>query len=130
MNILEFTKEGIGWGFLLWLFGYVLGLVFFFFVPEPYLGWLIMPFGITATVWVLSKKTSLEKVSNQMMLALVWTALAIALDYIFIVRMLHPADGYYNTSVFGYYALTFILPFVVGTMRRRHDQSSKTVGRQ
>ena len=29
----------LGWGFALWLFGYVLGMLFFAFVPKEFIGW-------------------------------------------------------------------------------------------
>ena len=45
----------IFWGFVLWLFGYILGFVFFAFVPKEMIGWFVMPLGIVATLFVLLK---------------------------------------------------------------------------
>ncbi len=42
----EFLKDAFGWGFLLWLVGYLLGFAFFIFVPAPLIGWIIMPAGV------------------------------------------------------------------------------------
>lgn len=104
-------KEIFGWGFLLWLFGYILGIVLFMFVPQSYLGWVIMPFGVVFTVWVLLKKIQTK---SYLTMAIVWTVMAVVLDYLFIVKLLNPADGYYKLDVFIYYGLTFLLPLVVG----------------
>jgi len=102
------------WGFILWLIGYVLGFIFFAFVPANLIGWAIMPIGIAVTLWVLLKKIQREKFQCYVGLAVIWTLLAVILDYIFIVKMLHPADGYYKSDVYLYYTLTFILPILVG----------------
>lgn len=104
----------LGWGFLLWLFGYILGIILFMFVPQSLLGWVIMPFGIIFTVWVLLKKV---KPKSYLTLAIVWTIMAVVLDYLFIVKLLNPADGYYKLDVFIYYGLTFLLPLVVGNRK-------------
>ena len=73
------------WGFVLWLFGYVLGFVFFAFVPKEFLGWYIMPFGVAFTLWILFKKIKREKFMCYIGLGLIWTIMAIVLDYIFLV---------------------------------------------
>ena len=51
----QFTKDALGWGFVLWLIGYVLGILFFAFVPSNLIGWVIMPIGIAVTLWILLK---------------------------------------------------------------------------
>ena len=45
----------IFWGFILWLFGYILGFIFFGFVPKEQIGSYVMPLGIIATIFVLLK---------------------------------------------------------------------------
>lgn len=102
------------WGFFLWLIGYVLGFVFFAIVPANLIGWFVMPFGVAVTLWVLLKKIEREKFGCYFGLGLIWTLMAVILDYIFIVKMLKPADGYYKLDVYLYYALTFLLPIGVG----------------
>ena len=103
----------VWWGFLLWLFGYVLGFVFFAIVPKDVIGWCIMPFGIVATLWVLSRKIKRESFKCYIGLGVIWTIMAIALDYIFLVVPLKATD-YYKPDVYLYYALTLALPLVVG----------------
>ncbi|MGE5624192.1 MAG: hypothetical protein ACM3ZT_01435 [Bacillota bacterium] len=54
---------------------------------------------------------------------MVWTALAVALDYLLIVKLLKPTDGYYKPDVYLYYALTFLLPLLAfGWKTRRPDR--------
>lgn len=38
-------KDTLGWGFLLWLIGYALGMILFSIVPHSLIGWIIMPIG-------------------------------------------------------------------------------------
>jgi hypothetical protein len=52
----QLIKDGLVWGFVLWLIGYILGILLFMFVPYQMIGWVIMPIGITITLWVLIKK--------------------------------------------------------------------------
>ena len=106
------------WGFILWLFGYILGFVFFAFVPKETIGWFIMPFGVLATLWVLIKKIKREKFMCYIGLGVIWTIIAVAMDYIFLVKLLG-ATNYYKADVYLYYLLTLALPIAVGFYRFR-----------
>lgn len=114
MNKKQTFLNTLSWGFALWLIGYVLGMILFFIVPKDMIGLIITPIGIAITIWVLFKKIHREKFQCYIGLAAVWTILAIVLDYLFIVKMLKPADGYYKPDVYLYYVLTFLLPLAVG----------------
>ena len=114
MNKKKTFLNTIFWGFILWLIGYILGFVFFSLVPANYIGWLITPIGILITLWVLLKKIKREKFSCYIGLGVVWTIMAIVLDYIFLVKLLNPADGYYKLDVYLYYIITLMLPIIVG----------------
>jgi len=103
----------IFWGFVLWLFGYILGFVFFAFFPKDLLGWVIMPFGIAVTLWVLFKKIARKEFKCYFGLAIFWTLIAIVFDYLFIVKLLN-SYSYYKLDVYVYYLLTFLLPITVG----------------
>ena len=103
----------IFWGFVLWFFGYVLGFVFFALVSKEILGWYIMPFGIAFTLWVLFKKIKREEFGCYVGLGIIWTILAVVLDYVFLFKMLQ-ANDYYKLDVYIYYVLTFALPIAVG----------------
>ncbi|MFH2063338.1 MAG: hypothetical protein ABIJ46_04265 [bacterium] len=113
----SFLKDLLGWGFVLWLVGYILGFVFFALVPLTALGWVIMPFGVAVTLWVLLRKVRRGPFGRYVWIGLTWTVLAAALDYLFIVLLLRPEDNYYKPDVYIYYALTMVLPPLVGWWR-------------
>ena len=45
----QLLKDTLGWGFALWLIGYVLGFILFFILPVSLMGWVIMPIGVIIT---------------------------------------------------------------------------------
>jgi hypothetical protein len=108
----QLIKDSLGWGFVLWLIGYILGFALFFAIPTPLIGWAIMPIGTTITFWVLFKKVRSENFRHYLVVAFVWTVIAVVFDYLFIVKALKPVDGYYKLDVYVYYALTFALPLI------------------
>jgi len=110
----KFYQDAFGWGFILWLIGYVLGILLFPIVPPYMLGWVIMPIGIVITLWVLLKKVKIGHFGRYLSLALVWTLIAVICDYLFLVLIFKPVDGYYKLDVYLYYLLAFIIPLVVG----------------
>lgn len=110
----QFFREAFGWGFLLWLIGYLLGIILFMIVPFSLIGWVIMPIGIIITLWVLFKKVKVNSLKYYFLLGIVWVLIAIICDYIFLVKVFNPVDGYYKLDVYLYYALTITLPLLVG----------------
>lgn len=114
-------RDVIGFGFLLWLFGYLLGFAFFAFVPQALLGWYIMPIGIAATYLVLWKFIRFQTLHHAILLGVLWAIIAIVCDYLFLVKLLNPADGYYKPDVYIYYALTFIIPVTAYFMQRNQN---------
>jgi hypothetical protein len=110
----QYLKDTLGWGVILWLIGYILGIILFPFVSVSVVGWVIMPIGIIITLWVLLRKVKSDSFQYYLILAVVWTLIAVVFDYFFLVRLFKPADGYYKLDVYLYYALTFILPLIVG----------------
>lgn len=119
----QLLRDGLGWGFLLWLVGYVLGIVLFMMVPTSMVGWLITPIGTAMTLWVLFKKIKGSNFHHYLMVAIVWTLIAIVFDYFFLVKLFKPADGYYKPDVYLYYLLTFLLPLIVGYRKLYTDKS-------
>lgn len=111
-------KDALGWGFILWLIGYALGMMLFSVVSPAMIGWIIMPIGTIITLWVLCKKIKGDLLQYYFGLAIVWTFIAIVFDYFFLVKAFNPADGYYKFDVYLYYALTFLLPVVVGWKKK------------
>lgn len=110
----QLIKDTFGWGIGLWLIGYTLGIVLFMFVPHSIIGWIIAPIGATITLLVLSKKVKSNSLQDYLKLAVGWIIIAILFDYLFLVKMLKPEDGYYKLDVYLYYFLTLILPLLVG----------------
>jgi len=103
-------RDILGWGVSLWIFGYVLGLALYGFVPSALIGWYIMPLGIAATCLVLWRWIRLSSWTDALLLGLGWSVIAIIFDYFGIVWLLAPPDGYYKADVYLYYLLTLLLP--------------------
>lgn len=123
----KFLVDGFAWGVVLWFIGYVLGFVLFTLVPVGLIGWVIMPIGILITLWVLIKKISPPEgeasgpdIIYYLKIAIVWVLIAVVFDYLFLVLLLKPADGYYKLDVYFYYATTFALPLIVGFFKTKN----------
>jgi len=113
----QLLTSTLSWGLILWLFGYALGIVFFALVPKDQIGWYILPFGVAFTLWALLKKIKREEFACYIGLGVIWTVMAVLLDYLFIVKLFQSSD-YYKADVFVYYALTLILPISVGWWKK------------
>jgi hypothetical protein len=114
----------VGWGFGLWLLGYILGFVFYALVPPALIGWCVMPLGIAATCLVLWRRARPGSLRDAILLGVGWAAIAVACDYIFLVRLLAPPDGYYKLDVYLYYLLTLALPIAAVLLRQRDARSN------
>lgn len=113
----SFIKSSLIWGFILWLIGYLLGIVLFAIVRPPLLGWTIMPIGILVTIWVLLKKINFHVKEEAIFMGVSWSIIAIVCDYLFLVLVFKPIGGYYKLDVYLYYIITFILPIIVGRLK-------------
>ena len=120
MSTKDKIKSMLFWGFVLWLTGYLAGFVLFFVVPKEYIGWMITPFATLLTVWVLFKKIKRPELMCYFGTGLIWTIMAVVLDYVFLVRMLNTGLSYYKPDVYLYYILTFALPIAVGYWKFKH----------
>jgi hypothetical protein len=58
-------------------------------------------------------------------LAVVWTGIAIVLDYLFIIKALDSGLVYYKLDVYTYYILTFIIPVAVGWWKKLNPKKSE-----
>jgi hypothetical protein len=117
----QFSKDALGWGFVLWLIGYALGMILFALVPAILIGWIIMPIGTAIAIWIAFRKVKGDTLRYYCLVALVWLLIAVLGDYLFIVKAFKPADGYYKPDVYLYYALTLAIPLFAGwrrTLRR------------
>jgi heme/copper-type cytochrome/quinol oxidase subunit 4 len=115
----QFYKDTFGWGFFLWLLGYIFGIILFFALPKSMIGWIISPIATVVTLWVLIKKIQSVSFSYYFLIAISWTVIAVILDYFLLVKVLKPEDGYYKPDVYLYYTLTFILPLLVGLWKKK-----------
>jgi hypothetical protein len=113
----QFLKDALAWGFALWLIGYALGMILFALVPANLIGWIIMPIGTAITFWIAFKKVKGDTLQYYGLVAIVWLLIAVLGDYLFIVKALKPADGYYKPDVYLYYALTLVIPLIAGWRR-------------
>ena len=84
----QLFKDIFGWGFLLWLFGYLLGVILFFLVPKSMIGWVITPIATIVTLWALIKKIQSVYVPYYFLIAIFWTLIAV-LDYFLLVKVLN-----------------------------------------
>lgn len=102
-------------GFLVWLIGYLAGIVLYFFVPADVLGWILFVIFTPIVILICYKrfKKRSESISYYALVAAVWLVIAIAFDYLFLVGLLN-APNYYKLDVYVYYASTFLIPFLVG----------------
>ena len=116
----QLLRDSLGWGLALWFIGYVLGVILIFLLPAPLIGWIIMPIGIMITFWVLLKKVKDDSFQYYLILAFIWTAIAVVFDYLFIVKAFKPADGYYKLDVYLYYAITFVSPIIVAWWKKQN----------
>ena len=111
-------RDVLGFGLGLWLFGYLVGVVLFAFVPPAQIGWWVTPFGLAATLLTLWKWVDVASLGSGAALGLGWVAVAMSGDRLFIVKLLRPPDGYYKFDVYLYYVLTFALPIAAAAARR------------
>ena len=124
----QVVRDALAWGIALWAIGYALGFAFYFALPPSLIGWAILPIGTVITLWVLFSKVKGNELRYYAGLAGAWTVIAIVFDYLFIVRLLSPADGYYKPDVYLYYALTILLPIIAGWWKERKGPSGHSRG--
>ncbi len=110
----DWIKDTMGLGTLLWLFGYIASLVLFFTPFVNTMGWIITAIFTPVTIvitWLWFRERDLPLLYF-VKVGIIWTVIAIVLDYLFIVQLFQAT--YYETDVFVYYALTFLIPVGVG----------------
>jgi hypothetical protein len=113
------VRDCLGWGVLLWVVGYILGFALYPVVPTEMIGWYVMPLGLLITCLVLWRWVDVDDLMRATVLGAAWCAIAIGLDYLFIVKLLAPNDGYYKPDVYLYYASALLLPVGAAFLRRR-----------
>jgi len=108
-------KDTAGLGTALWLIGYLASLVLFFSPFAGFMGWILItvftPVTIAIVWWWFRKRGHLP-LQYYAGVGVAWVLIAIVLDYLFIVQLFQA--HYYETDVFVYYAVTFLIPVGVG----------------
>ncbi|KQC03983.1 MAG: hypothetical protein APR53_04215 [Methanoculleus sp. SDB] len=120
----EWITDTAGLGTLFWLVGYLVSIVLFFSPFAYAMGWIITavftPVTIAVTWWWFRSRPL--PLTYYAILGVSWTAIAVVLDYLFIVVLFEAS--YYGADVFVYYALTFAIPVCVGLYLLRTDGRS------
>lgn len=111
----QIFKDTAALGILLWLIGYLASMVLFFSPLSSILGWVILVIFTPITIgitwwWFRYRELPLRYYAG---VGVAWTAIAILLDYLFIVLLFHSLQ-YYAPDVFVYYVLMFLIPVGVG----------------
>jgi hypothetical protein len=116
----QWIKDTAGLGVVLWLIGYLASLVLFFSPYAGIMGWILLavftPVTIAVTWWWFRQRERLP-LQYYACVGVAWTLIAIVLDYLFIVLMFQAT--YYESDVFVYYAVTFLIPLGVGLYLNR-----------
>jgi hypothetical protein len=113
--MIQWIKDTAGLGTAFWLMGYLASLVLFFTPYAGIMGWILLavftPVTIVITWWWFNQRKSLP-LRYYAGVGGAWMLIAIVLDYLFIVLLFNAT--YYDPDVFVYYAVTFLIPLVVG----------------
>jgi len=112
-------RNGIGWCIGLWLFGYVLSMLFSLLMPLEMIRWFVTPIGVLFTCLVLWKWVHVRTLRDGFVIGAIWCALAVILDYLFIVTLLDPPDSHYQLDSYLYYASLLLLPAIAATLRQK-----------
>ena len=107
--------DTFGIGFILWLAGYLSSMLLYFSISHDMLGWILFVIFTPITIYVAYWRFHRRSLSMRyyVKVAIVWTLLAVAFDYIFIV-MLFNSQNYYQSDIFLYYITTFLIPLGTG----------------
>jgi len=116
-------KDLLGWGFLVWLIGYALGIMAFTVVPKNMIGIVVTPIGILVSLFILIRKIKSTEIKYYLYISVAWTLIAIISDYLFLVQAFKTGVVYYQTDVYVYYSVTFMLPLLVGWYKNRKSLS-------
>ncbi len=118
--MMPWIRDSAGLGTLFWLIGYVASLVLFFSPFAAQMGWILIAIFTPVTIaitwwWFRSRDLPLSYYAK---VGIVWVAIAVVLDYLFIVLLF--SATYYGIDVIIYYALTFLIPVGVGLFLARN----------
>ena len=120
----QWIKDAVLLGAFLWLIGYLASLVLFLSPYAGVMGWILLIVFTPVTIaiswyWFRARDNGLSYYAK---VGAVWVALAVVLDYLFIVLLFQAA--YYGPDVFVYYAATFLIPVGVGAYLARAQKGT------
>jgi hypothetical protein len=107
--------DTLGLGVGLWVIGYVASLVLFFTPLKGVMGWILLVVLAPVTAYIAYRRFKSRKkaLAYYAVVSVAWLAVAMVMDYVFIVK-LFTQPGYYALDVFAYYAVTFLMPLLIG----------------
>lgn len=116
--MIQQLKDTAGLGTVLWLIGYIASLLLFVSPLAGIMGWVLIAVFTPVSVaiawrWFKGRDLSLAYYAG---VGLAWTAIAVVLDYLFIVLLF--SATYYGPDVFVYYSITFLIPVGIGLVGR------------
>ena len=122
----SFARDAFIWGVLLWLIRVVLAFVLINIgIHLNLIGWTLTPITVVITLYFVLRRMWGERLNHYFGLGLIWTGLAVALDYVVLVQLLWPPDWhFYGPVVYFKYALTLLLPVCVGWWKERQPKLS------
>jgi hypothetical protein len=106
--------DSVGLGTVLWLLGYLASLALFLTPYASIMGWILAIIFTPVTIAIAWWRFRLRRLPllYYAEVGIVWVAVAVLFDYLFIVRLFQAV--YYSPDVMVYYALTFLIPVGVG----------------
>ena len=124
----QWIRDAATLGTFFWLIGYLTSLALFFSPYAAQMGWILIAFFTPVTIaitwwWFRNRDLPLPYYAKT---GLAWVAIAVVLDYLFIVVLF--TATYYGIDVFVYYTLTFLIPVGVGMyLNRKRSAAEKSL---
>lgn len=109
------------YGLVIWLVGFVLGMVLFPFVEISVMGWILMPVTLIVALFLsmrIRRKRSAAAVSTFIGVGLSWVALSLILDYAILVKG-YSAENFYDVDIIIYYIGVLLIPIIVSLLPRK-----------
>lgn len=115
MDAKRLVIDALGFGGLLWMIGFTLGMVFFPFVAAEYLGIpilaILVPVTLVVAYYRLRRRPA--PATHILIVAVMWLGIALLFDYLFLVKAFH-VSNYYDLDVVVYYGATLLVPLAAG----------------
>lgn len=109
------------YGLVIWLVGFVLGMVLFPFVEISVMGWILMPVTLIVALLLslrIRRKRSAGAVSYFIGVGLSWVALSLILDYAILVKG-YDAENFYDVDIIIYYVGVLLIPILASLVPKK-----------